>query len=94
MIATIICTALVVLLSMFLFSKFTKPQDPRGKKPLPVERKLLDALAQDNMELFRQIYFSEKFSPNYITVVSIHSFSSIRAFCSCAYPTSTTACPT
>ena len=69
MIASIICTALIIIVSMFLFNKFSKSQDPRGKKPLAVERKLLDALAQDNIEEFKRLFFADKFSPNYVTVV-------------------------
>lgn len=92
MILTIICTALVVILSMFLFNKFIKPQDPRGKKPLAIERKLLDPLAQDNMEEFKRAYFAEKFSPNYVTVVGYIKYSSTRAFCSCVCRISIMAC--
>ena len=69
MLLTIISTAIIALIAMFIFQNFFKNSDPELKKINPKEKILLNALHMDDLETFTSTFREERFAVNYCTYV-------------------------
>lgn len=70
MILTMISTIIVILISMYLWNKLMNNDSNKKKTGISEgEKALLDALHNNELDKFIDIYTTNKFSPNFITYV-------------------------
>lgn len=72
MIWSILVTSVLIVISMFIFKKFsnlTSTSTSGGKKAFEIEKQLLSALANNRLDDFARIFKEHQFPANYVTVM-------------------------